>query len=317
MNSDPSNSFNSSQGFPWFEENNFSGWLVQFQAHLRRSNSLVALQEPRPLPPVDAAGQSVAQNNAQRQALLRLQSAYDQADNYAFSDLMKACRLNAKTKALTETGEFTGAYQLITRLKARYNNIDSVKKASHLLKYHSLSQQANESGADYVDRERKEFLALKGMGVVVDDNMRLTKFIQDKTTNSQHQALAKTIYSTPQMTLSKATSLFEGYEPVASDSDHVVAALPPKDFCVYCKKAGHLKPDCLKLKAKERGRDRDRKQRGGGGGASPNKKPRYPCGICDSTKHSAFQCPLKKEVKKCVQKLQKQSNWGKDEEDSS
>jgi hypothetical protein len=24
-------------GFPWFEDHNFSGWLIQFKAHLKKS----------------------------------------------------------------------------------------------------------------------------------------------------------------------------------------------------------------------------------------------------------------------------------------
>ena len=30
-------------GFPWFEENNFNGWLIQFKAHLRKVGAHVLL----------------------------------------------------------------------------------------------------------------------------------------------------------------------------------------------------------------------------------------------------------------------------------
>jgi hypothetical protein len=55
-------------------------------------------------------------------------------------------------------------------------------KASHLLRYSNLKQNEGESGADFVDREQKEFLALREIGINVDDSLRLTKFIQQGTT---------------------------------------------------------------------------------------------------------------------------------------
>jgi hypothetical protein len=319
----------SNVGFPWFEERNYSGWFIQFKAHLRRTDSLAPLENPRPVAPIDAQGVPVVMNAAQSRALLANQAAYDKADNIAFSELMKACRRNPKTKSLTESGDFNGAFPLITRLKARYNNVDEVMKASHLLKYHSLAQQESESGADYVQREQHQYLALKAMGVNVSDSLRLTKFIQDKTTNSQHHVLAQTIYSTPQMTLSRATSLFEGYQPADTSTVETPTVNAVTDMCNYCKKPGHLVSDCRRLKAKNRERspprDRDRRGRRDGRGGDrrgerrrdPPKKPRYPCGICESPEHSAYQCPLKKDVRKCVQQLKskKGANWGNDEPD--
>jgi hypothetical protein len=47
-----------------------------------------------------------------------------------------------------------------------------------------------ESGADFVDREQREYTALREMGINVDDSLRLTKFIQQDTTNSKHKSLA-------------------------------------------------------------------------------------------------------------------------------
>ena len=37
----------SDAGFPWFEEQNFTYWLVQFRAHLRKSSAHVVLDRPR------------------------------------------------------------------------------------------------------------------------------------------------------------------------------------------------------------------------------------------------------------------------------
>jgi hypothetical protein len=51
-----------------------------------------------------------------------------------------------------------------------------------------------ESGADFVDREQRAYIALQDMGVNVDDSLRLTKFIQQDLTNSKHKALAHSIY---------------------------------------------------------------------------------------------------------------------------
>ena len=308
-------------GFPWFEEANFNGWLFQFRAHLRRSGSLVAIEGTRPSD-LDDQGQPLVLNQAQRRTLDAEQSAYDVADNIAFADLVKACRKNLKTKSLSETGNFTTAFALMARLRARYNNISEVQKAQHLLKYHSLVQGESESGAEFVDREQKEYLALRDMGVSIDDSLRLTKFIQDKTTNSKHHVLAQTIYSTPAITLSRATSLFEGYQPAAASPS--VSALDA--FCNYCKKRGHLIADCTKRpsrKDKDRSNRRDRGDSSRVSSSDQHKKPRFPCAICDSSDHAAFRCPMKEEVMKCVKKLKKDrsnksnknaTTWGNDEE---
>jgi hypothetical protein len=96
MNNQSSSDSSHSLGFPWFEEDNFSGWLIQFKAHLRRSDAVAPVLGPRPAVPLDQQGQPVALDQAQARNLVTNQSVYDKADNVAFSDLMKACRLNAK-----------------------------------------------------------------------------------------------------------------------------------------------------------------------------------------------------------------------------
>ena len=105
---------------------------------------------------------------------------------------MKACRVNPRTKHLSETGGFTTAHALLARFRQRFFNVDEVAKASHLLQYYSLKQQEAETGADFVDREAREFNSLRDMGVNVDDSLRLTKFIQQDTANSKHKSLAQT-----------------------------------------------------------------------------------------------------------------------------
>ena len=44
--------------------------------------------------------------------------------------------------------------------------------------YHSLKQLEDESGAEFVYREQREYLTLQQMEINVDDSLRLTKFIQ-------------------------------------------------------------------------------------------------------------------------------------------
>ena len=38
-----SSSKESDAGFPWFEKQNFTGWLVQFRGHLRKAGANVVL----------------------------------------------------------------------------------------------------------------------------------------------------------------------------------------------------------------------------------------------------------------------------------
>jgi hypothetical protein len=90
---------------------------------------------------------------------------------------MKACRLNPKTKNLCETGNFKTANEILVRLRQRFHTIDDMVKASHLLRYSNLKQNEGESGADFVGREPKDFLALREMAINEDDSLRLTKFI--------------------------------------------------------------------------------------------------------------------------------------------
>ena len=89
---------------------------------------------------------------------------------------------------------------------------------AHMLQYHALKQKESESGAEYVDREIFEYLALRDMGIYVDNSVRLTKFIFQDTINSSHKQLAPTIFTTPYTTLGRATSLFEMYNPPSTST---------------------------------------------------------------------------------------------------
>jgi hypothetical protein len=130
------------------------------------------------------------------------------------------------------------------------------------------------------------------MGINVDDSLRLTKFIQQGTTNSRHKSLAQTIFSTPNMTLNRATTLFETYAP--AESVPVVNAL----FCRYCKANDHNIQSCTKKKnfQKKRGQNSVSSTKT----TTSNKKQRFPCVLCDSVDHLTYQCPRKSEARKCL-----------------
>jgi hypothetical protein len=236
------------KGFPWFEEKNFGGWLVQFRAHLRRTDSHMVLDTACPTD-LDANGVPIVMTAAQRREFNEEVLEWKAHDNIAFSDIMKACRPNPAVKSLCESENFESAGHILARLRRRYHNVDEIHKAGHLLKYHALKMDPQETGPQFVDRERRSYLALREMGVNLDDSIRLTKFIQDKTTNSEHRQLAQTIFSTPQMTLDRAASLFETYHPASEELS--VSALTT-DWCKYCKKKGHLIGDCRKKKSNDK-----------------------------------------------------------------
>ena len=294
-------------GFPWFEEKIFSGWFIQMKAHLRKQGAHVAL---------DPNGVPIVQTAAQRRAFDQECIEYDALDNIAFSDLMKACRMNPRTKHLSETGGFQTAYELLQRLRQRFFNVDEVAKASHLLQYYQLRQQEAESGADFVDREAREYNSLRDMGVNIDDSLRLTKFIQQDTANSKHKSLAQTLYTTPNITLNRATSLFETYAPGSQSSMPTVNALIT---CGYCKKNGHDAKDCRKKIKKEN----DKKRKASSNSKTPTSKPshdsgrkrqRFPCCICDGKDHRTHQCPRKAEVRKCLGVSDRKVTWGQDDQ---
>ena len=268
-------------GFPWFEENNFNGWLIQFKAHLRKVGAHVVLNQSRPAD-VDAAGVPIPMNAQQRRALVDQQAGYDKLDNIAYSELMKAFRANPKTKNLTETGGFNTTFDILHRLRQRYNNVDEMSKAAHLLHYHSLKQLEGESGAEFVDQEQRENLALQQMGINVDDSLRLTKFMQQGTTNSKHRSLAQTIFSTPNMTLGKATSLFETYTPAEPSSSNVSVN---DVICYFCRKKGHTAQNCQKKKRHPK-KKRDQlqpKDQKSSLRKTVTKRQRFFCVICEST----------------------------------
>ena len=131
-------------GFPWFEEQNFTGWLVQFCAHLRKAGAHVFLDQPRPSD-LDAQGNPIPMNAQQRRTFNDEVAEYNRLDNIALSELIKACRQNVKVKNLSESGEFNTAFELLQRLRQRYYTVDDITKAKHMLNHHALKQGESES----------------------------------------------------------------------------------------------------------------------------------------------------------------------------
>lgn len=85
----------SDSAFPFFEENDYVGWLFQFKAHLRRFNADFVLDRPTPRD-VDDAGNPIPMNNAERRQFERDLEEYKAKDNIAFPELVKACYKNSK-----------------------------------------------------------------------------------------------------------------------------------------------------------------------------------------------------------------------------
>ena len=150
---------------------------VQFRTHLRKSGAHVVLDWPRPTD-LDTQENTIPMNAQQRRTFNDEVAEYNQLDNIVFSDLMKACHQNLKGKTLSETSELNRAFELLQRLRQHYYTVDDITKAKHILNYHALTQGKYESGAEFVDRELREYLALRDMGVQIDDSIPLTKFIQ-------------------------------------------------------------------------------------------------------------------------------------------
>jgi hypothetical protein len=305
------------KSFPYFEEHNFSGWLIQFKAMLREHDCDEIIETPIPKD-VDANGNPIPMNARERQDYNRELRAYKEKDKIAYARIMKACRLNPKTKLLCESGTLKTANEILVRLRQRFHSVDETMKASHLLRYSSLKQQEGESGAEFVDREQREFTALREMGINMDDSLRLTKFIQQETTNSKHKSLAQTIFTTPNMTLSRATSLFETYHP-GGDSSTAGAPSVNALFCRYCKKKGHAIQSCTKkTKYEQKNKRKPQTEEKPRTSSHKKKKWRFTCAICDSTDHSSFKCP-KREVARTAAAGSKTSHsvhWGADEHSS-
>jgi hypothetical protein len=127
------------KSFPYFEEHNFSGWLIQFKAMLREHDCDEIIETPIPKD-VDANGNPIPMNARERKDFNRELRAHKEKDKIAYARIMKACRLNLKTKLLCESGTLKTANDILARLRQRLHSVDETMKASHLLRYSSLKQ---------------------------------------------------------------------------------------------------------------------------------------------------------------------------------
>ena len=82
----------------------------------------------------------------------------------------------------------------------------------------------------------------------IDDSIRLTKFIQQNTTNTKYKQLAQTIFTTPNMTLGRAASLFETYNPPSGPATAPTTPTVNAVICRYCKGKDHKLSDCPEKK---------------------------------------------------------------------
>ena len=119
------------------------------------------------------------------------------------------------------------------------------------------------------------------MGINVDDSLLLTKFIQQGTTNSKHRSLAQTIFSTPNMTLKNATSLFATYTPAEPSSSNVRVNAVTRYRDIRKTKC-QLQPKDQKSSSQK----------------TVTKGQRFSCVNCESIDHSSHLCPRRAEVKK-------------------
>ena len=160
-----------------------------------------------------------------------------------------------------------------------------------MLNYHALTQGESESGAEFEDCELREYLTLRDkMSVKIDDSIRLTKCIQQDTTNAKHKQLAQTIFRTPNMTLGREASLFETYNPpsgsAAAPTTPTVNAVT--NYQIVPRKSQFSIRRGLKTLFVFLCTSR------------PGKRQRFPCAICDSIDHLSHLCPRREEARRCL-----------------
>jgi hypothetical protein len=195
-------------------------------------------------------------------------------------------------------------------------------KASHLLRYSSLRQLETETGAEFVGREQKEFIALREVGINVDDSLRLTKFIQQHTTNSKHKSLTQTIFFNSKHDIFTYYFFFETYHP--GEQTPVESSAPSVNaiFCNYCQKKrsqgeGLQEENFSDEKNKKRKTSNDLSENSSQ--VFSGKRERFPCCICKAKEHRTHECPRLPEVHKCLADSEganrKTPAWGRDEND--
>jgi hypothetical protein len=280
--------------FPFFEEENFNGWRVQFNSHLMgKSRAHLALNHPRPADlPLNATA-------AQRRTHDALRNTWDERNEIAFSELMCACRKNPKTKALSEMEQFDSAAALMERLSARFALTDQATKAMYHAQFHGIRQMAGETGTAYLDRLNKAAHNLRVLGEPVSDSAKMSKLVSSSQDNPEYQALARSIYSTPDMTFDKASSLFEGYERTGLSAASTISSDNVSYVSNNSSESGRRQtPPSQKKKKKKKQQSNAR---------NTKRKAAHPCMFCDSTDHSSFNCNLKQDAINAVRRSTKKN----------
>ena len=136
----------------------------------------------------------------------------------------------------------------------------------------------------------------------IDDSILLTKFIQQDTTNTKHKQLAQTSFTTPNMTLGRAASLFETYNPPSETEPAAVPTTPTVNavICRYCKGKDHNLSDCPKKKPVSGKRRAEKPYSSSSAQSRSAKCQRFPCAISDSMDHLSHLCPRREKVKRCL-----------------
>ena len=134
----------------------------------------------------------------------------------------------------------------------------------------------------------------------IDDFIRLTKFIQQDTTNAKHKQLAQTIFTTPNMTLGCAASLFKTCNPpsgpAAEPPPPTVNAVP----CRYCRGKDHQLSDFPKKKPNSDHNRAEKPYSSSSPRSRPAKRQRFLCAICDSMAHLSHLCPRREEARRIL-----------------
>ena len=102
------------------------------------------------------------------------------------------------------------------------------------------------------------------------------------------------------MTLDRAASLFETYNPPSGP-----AAAPPIPTvnavtCRYCKGKTHKLSDCPKKKTISDNKRAEKPYSSSSARFRPAKRQRFPRAICDSTDHLSHLCPRREEARRCL-----------------